>query len=83
MDCSSKLYTKTGSKNADTEEAIVGAALVAEALWAIFDPDGFNKQCPITILTDFILVKAGQDNLKSTKKQQEIHTIYPLFHFHP
>ena len=39
----SKLYTKTGSKNADTEEAIVGAALVAEALWAIFDPDGFKQ----------------------------------------
>lgn len=39
----SKLYTRTAARNADTEEAIVGTALVAGALWAIFDPDGFDR----------------------------------------
>lgn len=37
------LYTRTGSRNADVEEAIVGTALVAGTLWAIFDPDGFQR----------------------------------------
>lgn len=39
----SKLYTRSGSRKADTEEVIVGTALVAGALWAIFDPDGFER----------------------------------------
>ncbi len=38
----SKLYTRTAARNADTEEAIVGTALIAGALWAIFDPAGFE-----------------------------------------
>lgn len=39
----SKLYTRTGARQADTEEAIVGSAFVAGVLWAILDPDGFER----------------------------------------
>ncbi|MCH6257967.1 hypothetical protein MLD52_15515 [Puniceicoccaceae bacterium K14] len=39
----SRLLTKTKSRDADITETVVGTALVAGALWALFDPDGFEK----------------------------------------
>lgn len=39
----SKLLTKSGLKKSETETAVMGTALVAGAIWAIFDPEGFRQ----------------------------------------
>jgi len=39
----SDLYTRSGARNEDVAEAVVGTALIAGALWAIFDPEGFKE----------------------------------------
>tara|TARA_R110000868_G_scaffold39376_16_gene137197 strand:+ start:1665 stop:2687 length:1023 start_codon:yes stop_codon:yes gene_type:complete len=39
----SKLLGRTAARKKDAEQAIVGTALVAGAIWAILDPEGFKK----------------------------------------
>lgn len=38
----SDLYTRSGARQEDIKEAVVTTAIIAGALWAIFDPEGFK-----------------------------------------